>query len=177
MMSFIGIGTNLGDRLENLRKALHALEKKIGPIACCSDVYETEAREITDQPAFLNMAVRVETDKNPHHMLECCLGIEKEMGRQPTIRFGPRIIDLDLLLMGSWVHSDNRLILPHPRMHLRRFVLVPLQDIASEVIHPVLNQSIQSILRNLSDSSKVDWYCKRPCPDSIITWNPICQDI
>ncbi len=167
--SFIGIGSNLGQRLENLVRALASLEEKGIAITSCSGVYETEPKDLTDQPPFLNAAISVATDLPPRDLLDVCLATELAMGRTRHVRFGPRILDLDVLLMGDLISEDPRILLPHPRMHLRRFVLVPLSEIAPKVFHPRLQQTVEMLLDRLNDPCRVDWYCKMPHANPIIT--------
>jgi 2-amino-4-hydroxy-6-hydroxymethyldihydropteridine diphosphokinase len=126
----IGIGTNLGDRLLNMREALHALALLPGTkITGISHIYETEPSGLTNQPKFLNANVVVETDISPMVLLGACLGIEAAFGRERTIKNGPRILDLDLLLYEGVKSENYELTLPHPRILQRPFVMVPLLDL------------------------------------------------
>lgn len=139
MRYVIGLGANLGDRWAALREAVARLAAAGVVIEARSPVYETPPMHITEQPSFLNAAVRVATPLSPHELLELCLGVERAMGRVRTLRWGPRTIDIDLLWYdGPAVHAPD-LTLPHPRLAERPFALVPLRDTAPEgaVIPPV----------------------------------------
>ncbi len=142
---YLALGTNLGDRLANLRAAIAAL----APQACVmaeSCIYETEPWGFSEQPAFLNMAVRAETDLAPADLLAFLKSLETDLGRTPTFRNGPRLIDIDILFYDDLILHTPPLVIPHPRLHERDFVLVPLADIAPDFIHSVLNQSIRALL-------------------------------
>ena len=132
MRAEIGLGTNIGNREENLKTAIESLNLIPGTkVVKESKIYETEPVGYAEQPDFLNMVVRVETTLSPHALLGACLGIEAAMGRIRSIKNGPRIIDLDLLTYEDEVIDTPELILPHPRMLERDFVLIPLADIRS----------------------------------------------
>ena len=122
-----------------------------------SSVYETQPTEYKDQPWFLNMVLEFETLLEPLNLLELLLGIENQMGRERNRKWGPRNIDLDLLLHDELVINSDKLTLPHPRMHQRRFVLVPLAEIAPKVVHPSLKKSVEKLLEELkTDSAQTD---------------------
>lgn len=127
---YLSIGTNIGERLDNLRLALRLLAKEV-TIETVSAVYETAAVGFTDQADFLNIAVHVKTALSPLAMLDVCQAIENELGRVRTVRWGPRVIDLDILLYNNENMNTERLILPHPRMYERAFVLIPLFDVVA----------------------------------------------
>lgn len=154
---FIHLGSNLGDRRQYLEAAIAAIEKQVGPLVARSSLYETEAWGTQAQPDFLNMAIELSTNLDPEALMLCLLRIEAELGRlrsENEIR-GPRTIDLDLLAYGNRAQESPLLILPHPRMHLRNFVLVPLMDLAAEWEHPVLGKSIEELYWDSSDNSDV----------------------
>lgn len=142
---YLALGTNLGDRLANLRAAIAALAPQVR-VEAESRIYETPPWGFLDQPAFLNMAVRAQTDLPPADLLTFLKQLESELGRVPTFRNGPRLIDIDILFYDDLVLNTPPLVIPHPRLHERDFVLVPLADIAPDFIHPVLHQSIRTLL-------------------------------
>ena len=142
---YIALGTNLGNRKKNLSDALAALSKEL-TLLKQSSIYETQPWGYLNQPRFLNMVVETDTLLFPQDLLSHLKDIETQMGRQKTFKNGPRIIDLDILFYGDTVINTEDLIIPHPRIQERGFVLVPLNDIAKEFIHPVLNIKIQEML-------------------------------
>lgn len=156
--AYIGLGSNLGERERNLRLAVEMLSA-YGVVERQSSVYETEPVDYSDQPNFLNQVIALRTDLQPIALLECCLGIECALGRERVFDKGPRTIDLDLLLYDDLVmnvaEEDIQLTLPHPRLHLRRFALVPLCEIFPDGIHPVIGTSFSRILAELTDEAKV----------------------
>ena len=127
---YLSIGTNIGEREDNLRRAVRLLAEQV-TVETVSAVYETAAVGFTDQADFLNIAVHVKTALSPLAMLDVCQAIENELGRVRTIRWGPRVIDLDILLYNNENMNTERLILPHPRMYERAFVLIPLFDVVA----------------------------------------------
>ena len=131
---FIGIGSNLGNREDNCNDAIHQISKSGIEIIARSSMYETEPWGITDQPKFINMVVRVGTDLEPSELLMELKAIEKKMGRLDAAKWGPRVIDLDILLYGDLVVDEPGLKVPHPHMFERDFVLKPLSEIAPEII-------------------------------------------
>lgn len=135
-MVYLALGTNLGDRRANLIRALQALSGRGLTITALSRVYETEPAYVTDQPRFLNMAVQVETALEPLAVLAQLKALEAELGRTASVRFGPRLIDVDVLLVDSEVVVHEQLQVPHPRLAERAFVLLPLAEIAADVIIP-----------------------------------------
>ena len=141
---YLSLGSNIGDRAAHLHRAIDEL-RTLGEVKAVSSFYETEPVDFKRQAWFLNCAVALETEKLPKQLLSAILGIEREMGRKRSINKGPRTIDIDILLFGSSIIETPRLIVPHPAMHERRFVLVPLAEIAPEARHPALRQTIREL--------------------------------
>ena len=144
----LALGTNIGAREKNLRAAMQALPPQVN-VTRASAVYETEPLYVTDQPKFLNMVVQAQTELSPTALLTFLKTIEKDMGRTPSRRFGPRLIDLDILTFGEEIISSPELTVPHPRITERAFVLRPLADIDAEWVHPQTGQSVAMILAAL----------------------------
>ena len=142
---FIALGSNLGDRAANLQAAIEALEPEVHTLKC-SPVYETPPWGYSDQPQFLNQVVEAKTELSPIALLEHMKKIEVQLGRQETFRFGPRLIDLDIIYYDDEVIDSPPLIIPHPRMAERGFVLMPLADLAPDFRHPILGDSVSDLL-------------------------------
>ncbi len=142
---YLALGSNLGDRAANLKTAVGLLAPQMTVLAK-SPVYETPPWGHTDQPAFLNQVVRVETHIQPLPLLKHLKRLETAMGRQPSFPKGPRLIDLDILFYEDIVLRDFEISIPHPGVHERAFVLVPLNDIAPDLIHPVTGQTVREML-------------------------------
>lgn len=153
-VAFIGIGSNLGNRVENCLNAVHEISGFI-KISALSSIYETEPVGKEDQPDFVNCVIKIETDLSPSGLLVSLLSVEHKLGRKREEKWGPRIIDLDIILYDDLVIETEELAIPHPMMHLRGFVLVPLLEIAPDLTHPVLNVSLSKLLEELKDTKGV----------------------
>jgi 2-amino-4-hydroxy-6-hydroxymethyldihydropteridine diphosphokinase len=152
---YIGLGSNLGDPVAELRGAVSELESRGVEIATRSGLYRTEPVDAPSQPWFVNAVAEIRFGGQPRELLEVCLRVEAARGRERTAKNEPRILDLDVLLLGELVVSGPGLTVPHPRLHERRFVLVPMVEIAPSVVHPGLRKTMEELLRECSDSSKV----------------------
>jgi len=152
--AYLSAGSNLGDRNANLDYALKELENA-GTVLRTSSRFETEPVGYRDQPWFLNMAIELETRLTPSGLLRICLGIEDSRGRARSFPNAPRTLDLDILFYGDAVVREDSLIIPHPRLGERKFVLEPLAQIAPDLIHPVSKQSIRSLLEACTDTSSI----------------------
>ena len=152
---FLGLGSNIGDRTANIERASRLIgEIEAVRLVRMSSLFETEPVGYEDQPDFINAVLEIGTPLTPRELLAAVKEIEQRMGRTWTVRFGPRIIDVDILLFGQRVIDEPGLTIPHPRMHERRFVLGPLAEIAPEAVHPVLKKSVMELYRDLSPHEK-----------------------
>ncbi len=148
---YIGIGSNLGDPYENCNKAVDTIrEQPFCDIKALSPFYRTQPVGIEGDKWFINAVLAINTTLSPGELIGMLLGIEKDMGRTRSgVRWESRVIDLDVLLFGNEIINDKNLIVPHPRMHTRRFVMAPMADIAPELVHPVLGKSMAEILEGI----------------------------
>jgi len=150
---FLLLGSNLGNRQLFLNNAGEAIDREVGSVINHSSIYETQSWGKTDQPDYLNQVLLVRTDLSAREVLERILAIEKSMGRERIEKWGSRTIDIDILFYGDAVISEPDLIVPHPHLHQRKFVLEPLAEIAPQHIHPVLNKSISQL--NIFDDTLI----------------------
>jgi 2-amino-4-hydroxy-6-hydroxymethyldihydropteridine diphosphokinase len=145
---YLSLGSNLGDRARNLQDAVEQL-RSLGEVEAVSSFYETEPVGLKHQPWFLNCAVALRTQRMPRQLLSAVMQIEQALGRKRRVAKGPRTIDIDILLFGSSVIDLPSLVVPHPAMHERRFVLQPLAEIAPAARHPVLRRTARELLETL----------------------------
>jgi 2-amino-4-hydroxy-6-hydroxymethyldihydropteridine diphosphokinase len=155
---YLLIGGNLGNRVENLDKAVLLLNQRAGKVTEKSGIYQTAPWGLAEQAPFLNQALMLQTDSDAGKLLDTILGIELEMGRTRKEKNGPRIIDIDIMFYGNEMIDHPNLKVPHPHMQERRFALVPLNDLCPEFIHPVLHKTIKRLLDECPDTLDVDRY-------------------
>lgn len=159
--AYIGIGSNLGDRRGNCLKAVALLRRAGQIILKRSSLHETEPWGVKDQPSFINMAIEIRTDLPPRGLLSLLKDIETDMGRVRTGRWGPRVIDLDILFYDNLVVTEKELQIPHPRMHERTFVIEPLSEISPGKVHPVLLKRVDELLGILRSGGGPFPFCRR----------------
>lgn len=147
---YLGLGTNLGDRTANLQAAIAGLAERL-VLTAVSPLYQTPPWGVTDQPDFLNLCLAAQTDLTPEELLTFVKNLEVEMGRQPAERWGPRLIDIDILFYANQLVETEKMTIPHPRLAERAFVLRPLADIAPEFVHPVLGETIAKLAKKVGD--------------------------
>jgi len=155
MIYFLSLGSNLGQKGNNLRQALSLLRKEGIRILRSSSLYETEPVGVPDQPWFYNQVVEAEADFSPMELLKLLKKIEQRMGRKDSAQKAPRKIDLDILLAENAVIRTKELVIPHPRLEKRNFILVPLSEIAPGIVHPVLETKIEDLAKKSKDPSIV----------------------
>jgi 2-amino-4-hydroxy-6-hydroxymethyldihydropteridine diphosphokinase len=153
---FIALGTNLGDRLKTLQEAIAQLPPRVMPRST-SSIYQTAPWGYSDQPDYLNQVIEAETELEPLPLLKYLKKLERKLGRRPTFRYGPRVIDMDILFYDDLVLETPELVIPHPRLHERDFVLVPLADLAPNKAHPVLGKTVEE-LKDQAGRGRVDIY-------------------
>ncbi|MCG1146579.1 2-amino-4-hydroxy-6-hydroxymethyldihydropteridine diphosphokinase [Staphylococcus epidermidis] len=145
--AYLGLGSNIGNRELQLNEAIKILHAYQGiQVTQVSHIYETEPVGYTNQPKFLNLCIEIETELNPQSLLKCCLATEQQLHRKREIRWGPRTLDVDILLFDDQIIEQDNLSVPHPRMKERSFVLIPLNDIATNQIEPISNKSIGQLV-------------------------------
>jgi 2-amino-4-hydroxy-6-hydroxymethyldihydropteridine diphosphokinase len=149
---FLLLGSNLGTRELFLQQAIESISAQIAPVKLMSSVYETQSWGKTDEPDYLNQVLMLQTDLSAQDVLEKILGIELQMGRKREVKWGSRIIDIDILFYGDAVIHDFNLIVPHPELYKRSFTLIPLAEIAPDLIHPVFKKNILQLKDELKDN-------------------------
>lgn len=154
--AFLLIGGNMGNVSQNLDKAIRSISQTCGKIIMVSSAYQTAAWGKTDQPDFLNQAIHINTPLEPVELLHQLLQIERDMGRERIEKYGPRVIDIDIIFYEQCILDLRELTIPHPQVANRRFALAPLAEIAPNYTHPILEKTIQELLTNCPDSSHVD---------------------
>jgi 2-amino-4-hydroxy-6-hydroxymethyldihydropteridine diphosphokinase/dihydroneopterin aldolase/2-amino-4-hydroxy-6-hydroxymethyldihydropteridine diphosphokinase len=154
VIAYIGIGSNIGDKTANCQTAVECLAEA-GQVISVSSFYYTEPVGYKEQEDFINAVAILETNRSPVELLAICHVIEDRLGRRRTVRWGPRTVDLDIILYGDLVVNRPDLVIPHPLMAVRKFVLAPLVEIAPEVMHPVLNKTMIQLLRELQNTHTV----------------------
>ena len=153
---FLITGGNIGDRKKNLETAAVLIKRRVGKITKLSKIYETEAWGNRDQPAFYNQVLVIESKLSAREILTAILKIEEEMGRKRTVKNAARIIDIDILFFNEDIVNEQNLVIPHPEIGNRRFVLSPLNEIAPQMFHPVLKKTIRQLLSESKDQLKVN---------------------
>jgi 2-amino-4-hydroxy-6-hydroxymethyldihydropteridine diphosphokinase len=153
--AYLLTGGNMGNREKNLARAKTLIGEKAGKVIRASALYETAAWGKTDQPSFYNQALEIETALPPKELLKLLLEIEKKLGRHRDEKYGPRIIDIDILLYGDQISNDPQLRIPHPELQNRRFALTPLAEIGPGLMHPVFKKSITELLAICTDTLEV----------------------
>ena len=156
--AYLLIGGNIGDRVSFLHKSIESIEQNCGKILNKSLLYETQAWGKTDQDPFLNQVLKISTVLSPTELLEKLLAVEKKLGRIRDEKYGARTIDIDILYFGDEIISEPTLTIPHPRIAERRFVLVPMAEIARTLIDPIHQQTIEILLKNCTDKLEVSVY-------------------
>ena len=155
---YLLLGSNIGDREANLKRACELIRDEVSTDITQSHLYETAAWGKTDQAAFLNQAIMIQTDTEPLVLLTLLKNIEKKVGRVDTEKWGPRVIDIDILFYGSEIIQAPELQVPHPYLPVRRFALLPMAEIAGDLMHPVLKKTIEELLKLCPDTSEVKLY-------------------
>jgi 2-amino-4-hydroxy-6-hydroxymethyldihydropteridine diphosphokinase len=152
---FLLLGSNLGNKRAVLEQTANIIGFRVGKIFASSSFFETEPWGNADQPSFVNQVIGVTSLLGAKDLLDVCKKIEKEMGRESNEKWGPRLIDIDILFFGNDIIESDALSIPHPQLHLRRFTLEPLHEIASELVHPIFKKTISELLLECTDRSEV----------------------
>lgn len=155
MKYHLGLGTNLGDREKNLKQCHLELQKLGIEILAASSIYETQPVGLKKQPWFLNQVLAIDADIQPERLLGVLKSLEKKMGRVPGPKYGPRVIDIDILMAEDLIIHTAKLKIPHPELEKRNFVLIPLTEIAATLIHPLQKITIAELTQESSDTSQV----------------------
>ncbi len=158
MRVYLALGSNLGDREEYLRSGIQGLTRNGIEIIRCAAVYSTEPREVLDQPWFLNTAVEANTVLEPADLLSVCLRVEQENDRTRDRNKGPRTLDIDIIFYGNEIVRESGLSIPHPAFAARRFILVPVAEIASNFVDPISRKTISELLKICPDSAEVRFF-------------------
>src|SRR5262245_29514015 len=153
--AYLLLGSNIGDREAHLYFAIREINARAGKILKASSVYETEPWGVTNQANYLNAAVLLETDLDPESLIHRLRDLEREAGRTDQKKYAPRTLDIDILFYDHLVWKSEDLIIPHPKLHLRRFALVPLAELNSRFIHPLLHHSVEELLQSCTDPLRV----------------------
>ena len=152
---FLSLGSNLGDREQYLKRGMESLVQHHVDVVTIAGIYETEPREVTHQPWFLNTAVQANTNLTPHELLEVCLTIEQENQRVRVSAKSARTLDIDIIFYGDRILHQPGLTIPHPRFRERKFVLIPLAEIAPNLIDPITGKTVGDLLQQCTDTSEV----------------------
>lgn len=156
-LAFLGLGGNTGNRAENLKKAVNALNVNCGKVLKQSSLYETEAWGFVSDKKYLNQAVKLQTELSAQKLLKEILTIEKNLGRERmNQQYADRSLDIDILFFNHEIIREKNIEVPHPRLHLRKFVLVPLNEIEADFVHPVLKEKISVLLQNCEDTLTIE---------------------
>lgn len=155
---YIALGANHPDKLEKITTALRLIDYHIGKVITASDLYTTEPWGESNQDAFLNQCIRIATNRKPKKLISECQKIEQYLGKKKISKYGPRSIDIDILFIDQLIIEEDNLIVPHPKLHERNFVLIPLAQIAPDFIHPIFNKSVELMLEQCSDQGKVELF-------------------